>query len=150
MKYLNLLVLTLIAIVTAGCDSGPESSRGFSLPEGYIIKGKAVFFKYQCLSCHQLKGVEQPDIVGNPDLSIRLGGKSNHATTYAELVTPVINPSHRFASGYRLDLIQQDGESKVNFIDVMTATELVDLVAFLQPKYELVPTTRINYQHYTY
>lgn len=147
MKYLHLLLLAAAAIITTGCDTGPESPRGFSLPQGNIDNGKAVLFKYQCLSCHQLKGVEQADITTNPELSVRLGGKSNRIKTYAELLTSVINPSHRFAKGYPRDLVQQDGQSNMtSFNDVMTVTELIDLVEFLQSKYELVPTTRINYQ----
>jgi sulfur-oxidizing protein SoxX len=34
--------------------------------------------------------------------------------------------------------------------DVMTVTELVNLVTFLQSNYELVPYQRTNYQFYGY
>lgn len=150
MKYIYFWIFALI-ITVMGCDLGPDSPRGFSLPNGDIEKGKLVFMKYQCLSCHKLAGVEQTDVIDNPDLSIRLGGERTQIKTYAELVTSVINPSHKFVTGYPYSLIKDYDKSKMKvFNDVMTVTELVDLVSFLQPKYELIPYRRTNYQHYGY
>lgn len=151
MKYLLPYIIACLAVVAMSCSQGPESPRGFSLPEGDIDKGETVFLKYQCLSCHQLTGYRQVDIVDNPNFSIRLGGKSTQVKTYAELVTSVINPSHKFAKGYPLAKIQQGGQSKMTkFNDLMTVSELVDLVTFLQPNYQLIPYRRTNYQHYGY
>lgn len=144
-----LTILLLSATLLMSCDLGPASPRGFSLPAGDINAGKIVLLKYQCLACHQLKGTEQADIIDNPTLSVRLGGKSIRVTTYAELVTSIINPSHKFAKGYKSSTIQDDGKSKMKiFNDVMTVQELIDLVSFLQPHYELVPYRRTNYQFY--
>ncbi|MBA6292116.1 cytochrome C [Colwellia sp. MB3u-70] len=151
MKYLLFCCFTLIAISLSSCDLGPDSPRGFSLPKGDVDKGAMVLTKYQCLACHNLNGVEQAEGINNPDLNVRLGGKSTKVTTYAELVTSVINPSHKLAKGYALTAITVEGESKMsNFNDVMTVTELVDLVTFLQPHYELVPYRRTDYQFYHY
>jgi len=143
--------IVLFFVVLNGCDNGPNSPRGFSLPKGNAEQGKLVFLKYQCLSCHQLAGVTQQGIVDNPELSIKLGGKSTVVETYADLVTSIINPSHKFAKGYPLKMIQENGKSKMKvFNDVMTVSELVDLVTFLQPQYTLVPYRRTNYQFYGY
>jgi sulfur-oxidizing protein SoxX len=151
MKYLFLCMLTAVVATMSGCESGPESPRGFSLPEGDASNGKMVFIKYQCLSCHQLKGVEQPDIIDNPALSIKLGGKSTFVKRYAELVTSIINPSHKIARGYPKSLVEVDGVSTMrNYNDMMTVTELVDLVVFLQPHYELTPHSRTEYRFYEY
>jgi mono/diheme cytochrome c family protein len=134
----------------AGCEQGVDSPRGFSLPEGDTAKGRMVFVKYQCLGCHQLQGFSAlPGEDNNPELNIRLGGKSSKVKTYAELVTSVINPSHKFARGYPLKDISEDGKSKMkNYNDIMSISELIDLVAFLQPQYELVPYRRTNYEYY--
>ena len=146
-----ILFIVLFLVVLNGCDNGPNSPRGFSFPKGNAAQGKQVLFKYQCLSCHQIKGVEQPGIVNNPDLSIKLGGKSTRVETYADLVTSIINPSHKFAKGYPLKMIQENGKSKMKvFNDVMTVSELIDLVTFLQTQYTLVPYRRTNYQFYGY
>ena len=152
MKY---LLLCVFAFVTAGlisCDLGPDSPRGFSLPDGNIEEGKLAFLKYQCLACHRIDGLEPPaGLMANPDILVRLGGKSIKVKTYADLLTSIINPSHKFARGYKLDTIQDDGISKMNnYNDVMTVTELVNVVTFLQSNYELIPYKRTDYQHYGY
>ena len=151
-KSLMLICFTvLFSVVLMGCDTDPNSPRGFSLPKGNAEKGKLVFLKYQCLSCHQLAGVTQQGIVDNTELSIKLGGNSTTVETYADLVTSIINPSHKFAKGYTLAMIQDNGKSKMKiFNDVMTVGELVDLVTFLQPQYTLVPYRHTNYQFYGY
>jgi len=151
MKHLSLCMLAVVATAMVGCETGVESPRGFSLPEGDAENGKAVFIKYQCLSCHRLEGVEQADIVKSPELSIKLGGKSVVVKTYAELVTSIINPSHKIARGFPKSSVQVDGVSKMAvYNDIMTVTELVDVVVFLQSQYELIPHTRTEYRFYEY
>lgn len=146
MKY-TLIILCLFAL--AGCDKGVDSPRGFSLPEGNAEKGKAVFIKYECLACHTLTGVEDDSIKKHDDISIRLGGNKTKIVTYAELVTSVINPSHRFSRPYRADARTSDGASKMTvFNDTMTVSELTDLVTFLQPNYKLIPYHRTKYSDY--
>ena len=152
MKHLILTILVIIVGSILGCNKGADSPRGFSLPEGNAEQGKIVLEKYLCLSCHVVADVEPVSgLIGNPDFSIRLGGKSPKVKTYADLLTSVINPSHKFARGDMLKDIQEEGVSKMQiYNDVMTVTELVDLVTFLQGKYELVPFQRSNYQYYGY
>lgn len=148
MKFLILFLTAFFTLTLASCDLGPDSPKGFSLPEGDINNGQKVFLKYECLSCHQLEGFEQPETF---ESSIKLGGKTTRIKTYAELLTSVINPSHKFARGNPLSEIKVDDTSKMTvFNDVMTVTELVDLVTFLQPKYELEPFDRTGYRHYGY
>jgi len=145
-----LVILTIVTSITLlSCSKGADSPKGFSLPKGDVEAGKAVFVKYQCLSCHTVEGVEQDDIHKNPEISVALGGKTRQTITYAELVTSVINPSHKLASRYLIADVSTDGTSKMTvFNDVMTVTELVNLVAFLQPKYKLVPYQPTRYTYY--
>lgn len=152
MKYLFFTVLIITVACISGCNKGADSPSGFSLPEGSADQGLQVLQKYQCLSCHVVADVEpNSDLIDNPSFSIRLGLKSPKVKTYADLLTSVINPSHKFAIGYALKDVQEDGVSKmVIYNDVMTVTELVNLVTFLQGKYELVPFNRSNYQYYGY
>lgn len=147
MKKLIFILYPLIIVSLISCDLGPESPKGFSLPEGNVEKGQLVFLKYQCLACHQVADMDAPEgMVDNPTFDIKLGGKSTKVKTYADLLTSIINPSHKFAKGYALSVIQYDGVSKMkNYNDVMTVSELVDLTTFLQQKYQLVPYRRTVY-----
>jgi len=134
------LALTLIFIITmlAGCDAGPKSSIGFSLPDGDAKRGRAVFQALQCNACHTVEGVEKLASGDAPGISVKLGGEVSRIKTYGELVTSIINPSHRFPKGYPIEAVQSNGVSKMrNYNDTMTVSQLINLVAFLQSKYDL-------------
>ncbi|TWX71381.1 cytochrome C [Colwellia sp. C1TZA3] len=154
MKYTLLTLLTIITLTLLSCSKGVDSPRGFSLPKGNIDSGKKVFLKFKCSACHTLNSVEDIDIAEkniekNPTIAITIGGNKTEVVTYAELVTSVINPSHKFASPYLSMAKTVDGKSKMKiFNDVMTVTELIDLVSFLQPNYQLVPYQHTKYQYY--
>ena len=53
MKY---SFLSLSFILLLGCESGAQSPKGFSLPEGNAERGQIVFEKYQCNDCHNIVG----------------------------------------------------------------------------------------------
>lgn len=152
MKNCFALLLVSLSVVLSGCDTGPKSSRGFTLPDGDPALGKAAFIELRCHSCHQIAGIEQLTAEGEkPKISVKLGGKVTKIKTYGELVTSVINPSHRLAKGYPMGEIQQDGVSKMrNYNDVMTVRQLVDLVAFLQSEYELMVYDPTRYRSYNF
>lgn len=138
-KLMFLVVLSIIIIlVLQACNPGPDSVKGFRLPQGDATEGEKVFMKYQCLACHNLDGFAYDMVNKEFEPPVLLGGTSTRVKTYAELVTSVINPSHELANKYQLALIQEDGVSKMLvFNDVMTVTELVNLITFLQPKYKV-------------
>ncbi|BFM11049.1 hypothetical protein R50072_12020 [Simiduia litorea] len=148
MTVKKLVVFALIGMLF-GCDTGPSSPLGFSLPMGDIAKGEVVFNKYQCIACHSLEGHEQESVAKELNKPVALGGKSTRIMTYATLVTSIINPSHKIAGRYNADNLQADGSSKMrNYNDVMSVQELIDLVSFLQPKYQLIPYERTHYERY--
>ena len=149
MKYTLYTLLIIMLITLVGCDKGVDSPRGFSLPKGNAETGKTVFLKYQCLTCHTLKGVEYSSMVKRQDVPIPLGGDKTKIVTYAELVTSIINPSHKFSKPYSANERTPEGKSKMKvYNDVMTVTELIDLVSFLQPNYTLSPYQQTKYQYY--
>jgi mono/diheme cytochrome c family protein len=146
-----LLALAVLSLGLISCDPGPESPKGFSLPEGDITKGEIVFTKYQCLACHSLDGFNDDSITKEFEQPVQLGGTSSLVKTYAQLVTSVINPSHKLAprSLALESIVDENGVSKMQvFNDVMTVTELIDLVAFLQPQYKVKPIQYTNYNQY--
>lgn len=141
-------LLTAVFAAIAGLSGCDTSSQGFSLPQGNVEQGKQVFLKYQCLRCHTMPGyeAEAEKLSGALQTPLQLGGQVSRIRTYPELVTSVMNPSHRLAQGYDGADVQVDGQSVMpNFNDVMTVTELVNLVYFLEDHYEIEPYPRTEY-----
>ena len=149
MKTWLVVFISILIFPLASCIQGPESPAGFSLPKGDINNGRLVFLQYKCLSCHELKGVDDNSIEFQLKERVVLGGEAPKVKTYAELVTSIINPSHKLPLGYRKQNVAPDGMSKMTvFNDIMTISELVDLVAFLQPHYEVKPEQYTHYNIY--
>ena len=144
------LLMTVVLSVASGCATSPKSGKGFTLPLGDAEAGKADFISLQCNACHTISGVDQMAANGQaPELSIHLGGEVTRIQTYGELVTSIINPSHRLAKGYPLDEISVNGNSKMrNYNDVMTVSQLTDLVTYLQSKYKLFEVELTDYPAY--
>jgi len=149
-KSIFLLLMTVALSVTTGCATPPKSGKGFTLPTGDAQAGKANYISLQCDACHKIDGVDQISARrGEPELSIALGGEVTRIETYGELVTSIINPSHRLAKGYPVDVVSVDGKSKMkNYNDAMTVTQLTDLVAFVQSKYKLLEYELTDYPIY--
>ncbi|QDT02152.1 hypothetical protein K227x_05230 [Rubripirellula lacrimiformis] len=148
MKVL-IIPIALLMLAACGCAPDPKSGRGFSLPEGDPVRGQQLFSELQCAACHTVDGVEfdQPQ---NPDQTIvALGGKKFVVVTYGELVTSIINPSHRFAVHYTDDEIKDGDKSKMRtYNDELTITQLSDLVTFLESHYKVTPYEPTQYYPY--
>jgi len=99
MRFYGLLMTACLLMLVAGC-SGPKSARGFSLPDGDPTRGQATFVELHCHACHTVSGVDSPELEPKPERPIALGGEVARLKTYGELVTSIINPSHRIAKGY--------------------------------------------------
>jgi sulfur-oxidizing protein SoxX len=141
MKAATLLTLVLgLAALTSGCDEEKiMSERGFRLPDGNAAAGRETFVYMQCNQCHTIKGEEMPQIAG-AEPYVKLGGAVTRVKTYGELVTAIINPSHKLADGYAEELVSEDSVSNMYVYNgFMTVQELTDLVMFLQPYYNVVP-----------
>ena len=135
MKLSRTLIVLSCAYVLAACE--PEA-RGFKLPAGDIPGGKAAFVDLGCNDCHSvadLMRVEDSDTGFN----LPLGGPVTQVKTYGELVTSIINPSHKIARRYSKTPISVNGESRMRrYNEVMTVQQLVDLVTFLETQYDLL------------
>ncbi len=132
--------LLFLAILISACNN-PKSSSGFRLPDGDAERGKTAFVELKCHTCHTVAETDIPE--PSKDFAyvrvVVLGGEVRQVKTYGELVTSIINPSHVLAPGYPKELISRNNQSAMtNFNDTMTIRQLIDLVAFLQSRYELV------------
>ena len=133
-----LILITSLTVFVA-CDRDPMSERGFRLPDGDPVEGRTVFLYMQCNQCHTVAGEDFPVIQSAEPPYVELGGKVSRVKTYGQLVTAIVNPSHKLADGYPEELVSEDGESNMYvYNDHMTVQELTDLVRFLQPHYDVV------------
>ncbi len=147
MKVRVLLLIAALATLSA-CDlAGPQSPSGFRLPDGNAEDGRRAFVQLRCIVCHQAEGIDAK-FEGTPAATVRLGGDTLRVKSYGELVTAIINPSHRIAPGTDLSVVAPEGKSLMEAArlnDVMTVRQLVDLVAFLQPLYRVLPPSPYPY-----
>jgi sulfur-oxidizing protein SoxX len=146
-------VLALAGLLSA-CQPTPENF-GFSLPKGDAENGKILFAEFQCYECHTFSDVEFNDdqwrLTEGEGIAIELGGEKVYKQTYADLVTSVINPSHRIAKGYAdQETTYEDGASKMAYYNsYMTVEELIDIVTFLETKYTVGNKPYTPYNPYT-
>lgn len=140
MKHTVHLATVALSLATlAGCGADRMSEKGFSLPAGNALDGQEAFVYLHCFECHFIEGLELPPVESDDNPYVQLGGKVSRVKTYGDLVTSIINPSHRLAPGYPLETITEDGQSRMPVYNrYMTVQELIDIVAFLQPQYEVV------------
>jgi len=150
-QFINYVVLVLVVSVLSGCSEYTQN-RGFSLPKGDAGTGQLVFVEYRCIECHTLSGTEFSEEVENSEheTMVEIGGEVTRVKSYGDLVTSIINPSHKLAKGYLVkDITDQDGESKMrNYNEELNVRELIDLVAFLKSKYELKSVPQTVYPYY--
>lgn len=144
----KILFIYLLMVFVAGCQPAVESSSGFSLPVGDKVEGKALYDRLQCAGCHLIASNGEALDVGSSTL-IPIGGETTRVRTYAELVTSIINPSHEMSEHFDVSKARYIGESNMrNFNDLMTVSELIHLVAYLESKYQLVPYDPTSYQNF--
>ena len=119
-----------------GSPARPHEQHGtpkgwkFTWPKGDPAKGRAVFAKLECYSCHEVRGERFPapkekEKIG-PELSMM--GPLHEAEYFAEAI---IKPSAVVEKGKGYQAA--DGSSKMpSFNESMTVQELIDVVAFLR------------------
>lgn len=141
LNYLLVFTLLCAGLLISGCN---DQARGFALPAGDIEAGKVIYTSLACTECHSISGVEW--MGGSDSLKIHLGGEVSSQKSYGELVTSIINPSHKIARRYKQKTTTEGGLSKMkNYNEVMTVQELIDLVTFLQSEYNvIIPPTHYN------
>lgn len=147
----QLFAVTLIAVLSCACTEQARHRQGFSLPEGDENIGQMAFVAIGCHGCHTVAGTTLPTPDYTGPVSIELGGKVTRQKSYGYLVTSIINPSHKLIAGYDEDIVtyRAGGTLMPDFNRRLSVQDLIDLVAFLAPKYEVVPPPTA-YLPYTY
>ena len=139
MKRMTTWLMSFAVVLALGaCEADRMSEKGFSLPEGNALNGREAFVYMHCHECHTVAGEEFPALAMADPPFVQLGGNVTRVKTYGQLVTAIINPSHKLAKGYPSELVSNEGESKMPVYNgYMTVQELIDIVAFLQPHYNV-------------
>lgn len=149
------IILVAAAGLIGGCGNVDSEARGFSLPEGDVVNGRMLFIDYHCLACHTVPETEFSEdrwqTRDDGGIAVALGGATTKVVTYGDLVTSIINPSHRIAKGYHLAQVTDDGESKMEYYnEVMTVADLIDIVTYLKTKYHKIKIEETVYPFYVY
>jgi len=117
--------------------------------KGVVIRGQEAFIALECTACHTIRDMELPAPEELGPVTIALGGKVSKVKSYGELVTSIINPSHRLARNPSKQPITKDGQSVMPiYNDVMTVTQMVDIAAFLESKYKGIERPAYRYRLY--
>ena len=110
-------------------EHGTPRDWKFTLPKGGDpVKGRDAFVKFECFTCHEVKGEKfpapDPGKVG-PELSAMAGA---HPPEY--FAEAIINPNAVIVKGRGYEAT--DGSSKMpSYNDDLTVQELLDLVVYL-------------------
>jgi len=138
---LILAIITILLLIT-GCELNDEAGSGLYLPRGDAEQGRQAFIDLQCHRCHTVTGVTLPALqLETSILSFNLGSIGSRVKTYSELVTAIINPAHITSPDYVESLGKLAEAGKVespmpSINDRMTVTQLIDIVMFLNARYE--------------
>ncbi len=142
-------ILSLVCV--SACEQVEPRQGALHLPEGDAIEGARHFVSLGCVGCHKVVGAELPDPVEEGPVRVLLGSKTGRTMSYNQLVTSIVNPSHRLSTRYRKDKVSLEGQSLMtSYNDVLTVTQLTDLVAFLQAHYVKAERPGYKYPVYEY
>lgn len=126
----------LLLLLVTGCN---PQAKGFALPPGDAQAGAAAFVKLGCNTCHSVEGqIPQRETTTESTVAVVLGGRTTRVKTYGDLVTSIINPSHKLSRGTDKRTLGESGETLMpTYNSTMTVEEMLDLTSFLQESYTI-------------
>jgi mono/diheme cytochrome c family protein len=111
-------------------DHATPAEWKFKWPKGNPAKGRQVFVKIECYSCHEVRGESfpAPSEKGKVGPELSQMGPLHEVEYFAEAI---INSSASIEKGKGYDAA--DGSSKMpSYNDSVTVQEVIDLVAYLR------------------
>jgi hypothetical protein len=113
---------------TAHIEHGTPEDWRFTWPQGDPAKGREVFVKLECYSCHEVKGEKFSAPRGEIGPELSMMGPLHEGEYFAEAI---INPNAVIQKGKGYEAA--DGSSKMpSYNDLVTVQEVIDLVAYLK------------------
>jgi mono/diheme cytochrome c family protein len=130
------MICALMVALLAGCAKEAERQPPAETvwPAGDAQAGRRTFVRLGCAHCHQVFGDDElPKPEADPPVPVVLGGAKSRTLPRASLVTAIVNPSHEIAPGFEERAVKSGHRSRMrDYGDVMTVTELVDVLAYLE------------------
>lgn len=145
MKIAFTIALAASALLPLGCDANRQSVRRLHLPPGSAENGKVAFVDLKCTECHTVAGVELPLPTAKPESVVMLGGEVTRMRTVGDLLTSIIHPSYSISEKMKPTTPKPAKSPMRPVNDVMTVAQMIDLVAFLQPRYHAMPPAEEYY-----
>lgn len=152
-KTLFTAALVILGTTLLGaCRTYPDYANDFRFPilQGDVARGQEAFVAMGCHMCHTVDGIELADNARLRPVTVNLGGDLIFAKTYGDLVTSILNPSHVISEEYLQQLPRTErsatSSSPMYVNPDMKVTQLIDIVAFLNSRYRLLP----GYTEYYY
>jgi mono/diheme cytochrome c family protein len=110
-----------------GAHGTPEGWK-FTWPKGDPVKGREVFVKLECYSCHEVQGEKFPAPSGDIGPELSMMGPLHEVEYFAEAI---IHPNAVIQKGKGYEAA--DGSSKMpSYNDLATVQEAIDLVAYVK------------------
>jgi mono/diheme cytochrome c family protein len=135
----KLVATGVFSATLAAC--APNTALIVRFPLGNTQRGREAFVALECHACHRIDDAAIPAHPSPSSFSVALGGHTPRIETYGDIITAIVNPSHRLARSYRA--VAGRGEPSpmsAQFLNnVMTTQQLVDIAAFLRTEYEYIP-----------
>ena len=140
------VLFALLIGLVSGCATYPNYDQVFSLPiaEGDVAQGEVHFVEMQCNRCHTIRNYDIPAYAGEMPVEVELGGVILFAKSHADLTMSIVNPNYWLSERYLRQLPPDERKNIKSSpmhgkIPDMKISELIDLVAFLESRYEEVP-----------
>lgn len=111
-------------------EHGTPAGWTLSWPTGDPSRGRAAFLRFECYSCHEVRGerLPAPNDPGKLGPELSAMGPLHEPAYFVEAIT---NPNAVVDRGRGYDAA--DGSSKMpSYNDSLTVQELIDLVAYLK------------------
>jgi mono/diheme cytochrome c family protein len=127
----------LALVFCAAAEAAPPS---IPLPEGNPKRGRTVFRRARCATCHVVTGSSFSSGLDEPLMQIRLGGPDADRLDDTALATEIILPSHRVTvQGVSGHWSVAADSPMPSFARALSVQDVADLVAFLRPIYDMRP-----------
>ena len=143
MRFRIVRVILSVACTLSAAACASNSIFEFPVEEGNIAAGRQAFIAHRCHQCHTIADEQLPALAGMSWPMLQLGGPTTIVRSYADLTTSIINPDHAISERYREQLLLEaeiplESPMRTPDLDTMTVRQLLDIVAFLDSKYDVL------------